>query len=72
MSLGRIAFYERRKVVEKQMEELQKTMDMIQYKCWYYETAVEAGTEDAPRSVSFDDLPEYARNGKAELERSLS
>ena len=65
-------FYERRKIVEKQMEEIQKTMEMIQYKCWYYETALEAGTEDAPKNMSLDDLPEYVRNGKAELERSLS
>lgn len=65
-------FYERRAVVEKQMEELQKTMEMIQYKCWYYETAFEAGTEDAPRNMSIDDLPEGVRKGKAALERSLS
>ncbi len=65
-------FYERRTVVEKQMEALQKTMEMIQYKCWYYETACEAGTEDAPRNISIDSLPEAARKGKAELERSLT
>src|SRR5512133_3773725 len=29
-------FYERRKIVEQQMEDIQKTMEMIQYKCWYY------------------------------------
>ena len=62
-------FYERRAIVEKQMEDIQKTMEMIQYKCWYYETALEAGTEDAPRNMSLDDLPEDARNGKAALER---
>jgi len=65
-------FYERRKIVEKQMEEIRKTMEIIQYKCWYYETALEAGSEDAPKNMSFDDLPEYARIGKAELERDLS
>lgn len=65
-------FYERRKIVEKQMEALRKTMEMIQYKCWYYETAVEAGSEAAPRNVAFEDLPEDVRNGKAELERSLA
>lgn len=65
-------FYERRMIVEKQMEELQKTMEMIQYKCWYYETACEAGTEDAPKNISIDGLPENVRKGKAELERSLT
>ena len=65
-------FFERRKVVEKQLEALQKTMEMIQYKCWYYETAVQAGTEGVIKTSSFDDMPENVRKGKAELERSLS
>ncbi len=65
-------FYERKAVVEKQMEALQKTMEMIQYKCWYYETACDAGTEAAPRNVPIDNLPEAARKGKVELERSLT
>jgi DNA-binding transcriptional MerR regulator len=65
-------FYERRAIVKKQMEELQKTLEMVQYKCWYYETACEAGTEGAPRNMSINDLPEDARKGKAELERSHS
>ena len=38
-------FLERKRDVEKQMEELQSTLDFINYKCWYYETAIEAGTE---------------------------
>lgn len=38
-------FLERKKVVETQMAELQATLDMINYKCWYYETAIAAGTE---------------------------
>nr|WP_316244938.1 hypothetical protein [Oceanobacillus jeddahense] len=28
------------------MEELQQTMDLINHKCHYYKTALEAGTED--------------------------
>ncbi len=36
---------ERKREVEKQIEELQSTLDFINYKCWYYETAIEAGTE---------------------------
>ena len=38
-------FLERRRAVEKQMEELKKTMELIEHKCWYYETAIAAGTE---------------------------
>ena len=38
-------FLERRRVVEQQMAELQKILDTVNYKCWYYETAIAAGTE---------------------------
>ena len=38
-------FVERKHVVEAQMAELQETLDFINHKCWYYETALEAGTE---------------------------
>lgn len=38
-------FLERKRVVEEQMAELQKILDTVNYKCWYYETAIAAGTE---------------------------
>ena len=44
-------FYERLEAVKKQMEELQKTMDIIKYKCWYYDTALTAGTEEVPKNM---------------------
>jgi len=54
-------FYERLEVVKKQMEELQKTMNIIKYKCWYYDTALTAGSEKAPKNTSVDELPEEIR-----------
>lgn len=39
-------FTERKASVEAQMEELRKTMKVIEHKCSYYETALEAGTEE--------------------------
>ncbi|SDX68090.1 MerR family transcriptional regulator [Paenibacillus sp. PDC88] len=38
-------FIERRTRVEAQMEELKKTMEVIEHKCLYYKTALDAGTE---------------------------
>ncbi|MEA4912589.1 MAG: MerR family transcriptional regulator [Oscillospiraceae bacterium] len=38
-------FLERKRAVEAQMAELENTLDFIDYKCRYYETAIEAGTE---------------------------
>ncbi|MCT1401297.1 MerR family transcriptional regulator [Paenibacillus sp. p3-SID867] len=39
-------FMERKAIVEKQMEELKQTMVLVEHKCLYYKTALEAGTED--------------------------
>ncbi|KSU83233.1 DNA-binding transcriptional regulator, MerR family [Fictibacillus enclensis] len=39
-------FLERKANVEAQMEELKKTMEIIQHKCSYYKTAMDGGTED--------------------------
>lgn len=42
----RLAMFKRlRKQVEAQMRELQKTLDTINFKCDYYQTAVDDGTE---------------------------
>ena len=55
-------FYERRDAVVKQMEELEKTMDILKYKCWYYDTALAAGTEDAPKNMPAEDVPPEYRH----------
>ena len=39
-------FLERKAIVEAQMEELKKTMAIIEHKCDYYKTALAAGTEE--------------------------
>lgn len=38
-------FLERKRETEKQIKMLQDSLDIINYKCWYYKTAMEAGTE---------------------------
>lgn len=32
-------FIKQREIVQKQIDQLQQTMDVINFKCWYYETA---------------------------------
>jgi len=48
-------FMERKAVVEAQMEELKNTMGVIEHKCWYYKTALEAGTEDIHKNKKAED-----------------
>ena len=50
-------FLERKKAVEAQMADLQKTLDFINHKCWYYETAIEAGTEKIHFKDQSEKLP---------------
>mgnify|MGYP001137571817 CR=1 FL=1 len=44
-------FLDRKAHVEAQMEELKKTMEVINHKCLYYKTALDAGTEDIHKNA---------------------
>ena len=57
-------FRYRLKELKKQKEALQKTMNTLQYKCWYYDTAIAAGTEDAVKNLPADRIPEEIREYK--------
>ena len=57
-------FRYRLKEVKKQIEALQNTMNTLQYKCWYYDTAIAAGTEDAVKNLPADRIPEEIREYK--------
>jgi len=61
-------FHERRRAVEEQIEDLKKTLEMVEYKCWFYDTAVAAGSTDAPKNIKSEDLPEEIRELKRKLE----
>ena len=38
-------FLERKKAVETEISELQETLKIIDFKCWYYKSAIDAGSE---------------------------
>ncbi|MBQ6552191.1 MAG: MerR family transcriptional regulator [Clostridia bacterium] len=50
-------FEARKTAVEAEMAQLQKTLDMLNFKCWYYETAIKDGSEDKLNDMIPDDLP---------------
>ena len=60
-------FHHQQEVLKQQMVELQHTMEMVDYKCWYYETAKEAGTVDAPQKMELSEVPERFRKIRQEL-----
>lgn len=50
-------FEARKAAVEEEIQRLQKALDMLKYKCWYYETAIEDGNEDRINAMLPDGLP---------------
>jgi DNA-binding transcriptional MerR regulator len=50
-------FEDRRAAVEEEMRQLEKTLAMIRFKCWYYETALRDGNEDGISAMLPDHLP---------------
>lgn len=50
-------FEARKAAVEDEMKQLEKTLDMLKFKCWYYEKAMEDGNEDGIHAMLPDNLP---------------
>lgn len=62
-------FQNQRKKVIGQINELKKTLDTIEYKCWYYETAKVKGSVEAMKNISDEEIPQKLRSVKNNLER---
>lgn len=56
--LRRDLFLRQKETVENEIRKLEKVLDMIRFKCWYYEQAVKDGSEDRLREMLPDHLPE--------------
>lgn len=50
-------FQKQREAVTAQMRELQDTLDIIDYKCWYYEMAKDAGTTAHLNELCEQEIP---------------
>lgn len=51
--------FENRKIsVKKDIERLKKTLAMLEFKCWYYDTAIKDGNENGINSMLPDKLPQ--------------
>lgn len=54
-------FIRQKAYVEAEIEHLQRTLAMIRYKCWYYETAMKDGHESRLSDMPPEDMPEDIR-----------
>lgn len=50
-------FEQQKKTVEAQIKHLERVLDMLKFKCWYYEQAIQDGNEDRLQGMLPDDLP---------------
>lgn len=63
-SLGNTTLKQRKEIFKKQkeevlqeMEKLQKVLSMLNYKCWYYDQAIEKNDEAYVQALSFNQFP---------------
>lgn len=51
-------FLHQKERVEEEIARLERTLDMLRFKCWYYEQALKDGNEDRIQSMLPDRLPD--------------
>lgn len=54
-------FIRQRAAVESEIERMNRVLDMLKYKCWYYEEVVKDGNEERINNMKPEDMPEEIR-----------
>lgn len=60
-SQRRELFLKQKEIVEAEIQRMNKALDMINFKCWYYEQAIKDGNEDRLNAMNEEDMPEEIR-----------
>ncbi len=60
-SMRKALFEERRAIVQAEIERMNRVLDMLTFKCWYYEQAGRDGNEDRLRRLPPEQMPEEIR-----------
>ena len=55
-------FEERKAHMESEIAKMNRALDMLKFKCWYYEQAIQDGNEDRVKALIPDDLPEEIKD----------
>ncbi len=64
-------FTHRREILRNELANLQEVLGVIEYKCWYYETACKNGTEKGLKDIPLSEIPEQFRQGREHLHKSI-
>lgn len=54
-------FLKQKQIVENEISQLNKTLDMLKFKCWYYEKAINDGSEANLLDIENVDMPDEIR-----------
>ena len=57
----KVMFEERKAHMEAEITRMNRALDMLKLKCWYYEQAIKDGSEDRLKALIPDRLPEEIR-----------
>ena len=60
-------FEERKAHMEAEIAHMNRALDMLKFKCWYYETAKEAGSTHAPETMPLEKIPSKYRKTRKRL-----
>ena len=71
IELRLMMFRRQKEVLQQKMAEMQHTMAMVEYKCWYYETAKAAGTVEVPQNMKESDVPKQFQDIRHELKNTV-
>ena len=61
-------FHRQRDALRAQIAEMERTLETVEYKCWFYETAQAAGTVNVPKDMPDDEVPKRFRAIRQELQ----
>lgn len=71
IELRLMMFRRQKEVLQQKMAEMQHTMAMVEYKCWYYETAKAARTVEVPQNMKESDVPKQFHDIRRELKNTV-
>ena len=50
-------FLERKKIVEQEIEQLNRVLNMLKFKCWYYDEAIKYNDEGKVKNIKLEEMP---------------
>lgn len=56
-SIRKDMFIKQKENVKNQIKELETTLSMLEYKCWYYDEIIKDNSEDRVKNITIEEMP---------------